>query len=146
MISCAKEFRALLQSRRTELVDLATLAVSRTPGLKAYTRVDMEQIISGLLAAIVEALEESSREQLTFFVETVIPGLIQNGESLSTIVHGTLVFITCVTADVSLSLQPEHRDEVIPWLANFWGEYASALVASGFRALQEGPPSGFQVP
>jgi hypothetical protein len=105
----------------------------------------MEQIISGLLAALGEALEERTREQLTFFVETVIPGLIQNGESLSTIVHGTLVFLTCVTADVSLCLEPEHRDEVIPWLANFWGEYVSALVASGNRAIEEGPPSGVQV-
>jgi hypothetical protein len=145
-ISCAKEFHALLESRRSALVDLASLAVCRTPGLKPYSRADMEQIIAGLLAAIFEALEEGSRETLNFFVETVIPGLIQNGETVSTIVHGTLVFISCVTMDVSQSLQPEHRDEVIPWLANFWGEYVSALVVSGIQASHDldGPGSGAQ--
>lgn len=137
MLSCAKEFRALLESRQVALVDLATIAVARTPGLKPYTRSDMEQIISGLLAAVFEALEERGREQLDFFVETVIPGLIHNGESVSTIVHGTQLFISCVTADVSQTIPAEHRDEVIPWLANFWAEYLSALVESAVLASQD---------
>jgi hypothetical protein len=134
MISCAQEFRDLLESRRTSLVDFAELAVARTPGLKPYSRAEMEQIIAGLLSAIFEALEARGRDQLDYFCETVIPGLVKGGEPLSNIVHGTLVFITCVTADVSHYIDPEHRDEAIPWLSNFWGEYVAGLVEAGTRA------------
>src|SRR5687768_5389329 len=70
------------RSRRDAYVQHTLAASTRQPapeGAMQLGQRDVEQMIDGFLALLHEALTTDSRDIRTFFLETVIPGLIQSG-------------------------------------------------------------------
>jgi hypothetical protein len=83
---------------------------------------------------LVEALEGRRPETRTFFLETVIPGLLQSGMELGAVVHTTATWSMLVLDHVTPLLPPEVRGEAARWLAVFLGAWTADIARVGSRA------------
>jgi hypothetical protein len=135
MLRCADDLVALIEARLPNFVQLAASAVSQTPGLSQYTETDLRQMVVGFAKILTDRVKEEGGESMAFFMDTVIPGLIANGEELPRIIHTSMLFLGCIVADLSQQVAVESRPEFNLWIGGFCADYLTAMVTSGMSAL-----------
>lgn len=131
MSSIQPKIAAHVRSRRDAYVQhtLAATALQPAPaGATPLGQRDIEQMIDGFLALLNEALTTDSRDIRTFFLETVIPGLIQSGTPAPGIIGGVVGFAVFVSGDAAEGVGPEDRPAVSQWFSQFWSEYVTDMV------------------
>ncbi len=104
-------------------------------GATEIGRRDIEQMIDGFLALLTEALTTDSRDVRTFFLETVIPGLVSSGTPAPALIGGVVEFAIFISADIANNLPDEERAEASTWFAKFFNEYVTDMV----RVATEAP-------
>jgi hypothetical protein len=130
MLTCAKEVLAVLVDRLDAQIALGQRIVAMSGELTDLTPDDVKQMAVGFQQVLTEAVLGQEKTIFKFFTETVISGVRAQGQSPETIIRISVVFITSVVADLMRSVAPEHRDELIPWLATFTGDYISAAMVT----------------
>nr|QVV57682.1 hypothetical protein [Myxococcales bacterium] len=112
------------------------MTANGAPGMGpgALTDNDLDQMVTGYIAMLREAAEGRSRETFHFYIETIFPGMVASGLKISSLIYSTVVYCDYVFAEVCVHLRPELREEVIPWLANFFAEYTVEVVSNSLTA------------
>ena len=131
MLSCAKELLAVIEARRPALVECARIAREATPGMAEYTPADLEQMVSGFVALVSEAALGTGSETFDFFIATVVPGMIDSGDSLLTMMHGGFAFSNLFIAEVCRHIAAEHYEEASRWLGIFIAKYIVCITSTG---------------
>ncbi len=140
MLSCAAEVIETIQSRRSDLIQLGVLTTQTTPELGALTQSDVEQIVAGYSAILIEALEGQSRETFEFYTETVIAGAVAKGDTVQAIMKSITTFNILVMSYLAQHLPPKLHTEIIPFLARLGAEFAVAVMQTALSA------SGIELP
>lgn len=125
------------RARRDAYVQHTVAATTLQPapeGATALGQRDIEQMIDGFLALLNEALTSDSRDIRTFFLETVIPGLIQSGSPAPGIIGGVVGFAVFISGDALTAAAPEDRAAVSQWFAQFWSDYVTDMVRVSMEA------------
>ncbi len=122
------------------MVDLAQRAASVTPEMGAgrYSREELEQLIRGFEALLLEELFQRGRETRELFMETAIPGLVGDGQRVASLTHASTTFSLLVAVEVLDEIGPEHRPGATVWLADFFGGYVSEVAAVATVAVEAG--------
>lgn len=128
---------AIVRERRDALVQRSmatTIAVPVPEGqaeptvMPSVSQRDVEQMIDAFIALLVEALETDSREVRTFFLGTVIPGLVSAGAPASSLLGGAVEFAILTSVDVAAELPKEERKPAQLWFARFFNAYLTEMV------------------
>lgn len=130
------EIAALARSRRDVYVEHTVRSASGPvpDGAATMGRRDLEQMIDGFLALLTEALTSDSRDVRTFFLETVVPGLIRSGTPAPPVIGGVVEFAIFISADIGSILPPEKRADASAWFAKFFNEYIADMVRVAMEA------------
>ncbi|WP_157069063.1 hypothetical protein [Sandaracinus amylolyticus] len=129
----------MLEASRDALVATATRAVDREPlqGAPSYSRDDLAQMVDGFLHVLRERADARSDDAYEFYIDTVIPGLVAQGSSPESIVHGTVAW--CARVMVLATRGLPHPDDTVEldWLAAFFAGYVRDIANSAFRAARK---------
>lgn len=123
-----------IEARRAELIQLGVLTTKTTPELGALTHLDVEQIVAGYSAMLIEALEGQSRDTFNFYTETVIAGAVAKGDTVQAIIKSITTFNIFAASHLALNLRPELHNEVIPFLARLGAEFTVAVLQTALSA------------
>jgi hypothetical protein len=135
MLSCAKEFLAVIEARRPALIECARIAREATPGMTEYTPADLEQMVAGFVALVSEAALGTGSETFDFFMDTVVPGMLAAGDSLPTMMHGGTAYSNLFIAEVSRHIAAEHYDEISRWMGIFIARYIVGIMNKGLSVI-----------
>jgi ABC-type amino acid transport system permease subunit len=125
-----------LNSRGERYVEFASAAVAANPaqGSGAFTSRDLAQMVDGFLAVMNESLVGTRRDTRTFYLETVIPGLVAAGSSMPAVVHTVVGWTVYVIADFSAHHSGPVATAAIVWLSQFFAGYLADIARVGAGA------------
>lgn len=124
----ARELLNAIEQRRAELIQTLGFTHSNPePGARVYEHADIEQMVNGFLALLVEALEERPPEVRTFFLQTAMPALRDSGTTLHTMMRGSVQALMIMSITLTQHVSPEVRDEARGWLSSFTGAYVAEM-------------------
>lgn len=95
------------------------------------------QMVDGVLAVFVEGLEGQGTEIRSFYLETLIPSLLENdGDKAKDLVGQTVRFVMLMAYDAIEQVPAESRDAAMQRLVRFSSDYLAevANVALGAKA------------
>ena len=139
MDTFAEQLLAGFRSRAPELLALARDVVGATQemGPERYTDHELQQLLNGFQTLVAEALADAGTENFDLFIETAIPGLVAEGQSMESLAHAAATFGVLVSLQLAEGVAPEHRPVADRWLAGFFGRYVRAVAASARVAEDE---------
>jgi hypothetical protein len=127
-----------LRNLRESLVDHAVTAVALQPkpSRNEFLRSDLEQMVEGTFTALEEFFEEGPGPFWKMYMETVIPGILANGDEMPNILRTMVVFdmLAASTLDRALEGNPA-REQARQEFARFCAAWLSA--ASGVTISRE---------
>ncbi|MDI1477092.1 hypothetical protein [Polyangium sp. y55x31] len=131
-----------IQANVEKYTDALVRAVELTQA-KDYQRQDLQQIIAGYVAIMSEALVEESSEKRTFYLETVIPGLVTNGEALPKLLYGAASVSLIISMDVMHgfpSASPTASpSELSDWVADYFASFLRDMMGSALTTAMQNP-------
>ena len=101
-----------------------------------YTHADLEQMVAGFVAILSEAALGSGSDTFTFFVDTVVPGMIASGDPLPTVMHGGMMFSNLLIGEVGRHIADDHYEETSRWLAAFIAHYHISVMQKGLSLAE----------
>ncbi|MDC3954538.1 hypothetical protein [Polyangium jinanense] len=128
-----------VQGNVEKYTDALARAVELTQA-KDYQRQDLHQIIAGYVAIMSEALVEDSNEKRTFYLETVIPGLVTNGETLPKLLYGAASVSLIISMDVMHAFPSASPRNLSDWVADYFASFLRDMMASAIATVMH-PPS-----
>ena len=134
-----QKLAAHLRTRRDAYVKLAFDEVrpSADPNVPGLTLRDVEQMIDGFIALVVEGLVGESREVRELYLDTVIPGLVAGGHTTTARLAADVAqFGISVSLDAVGALPESDRAEGGRWIAKFFHEYIHDLIVVGEEVSQ----------
>ena len=122
--------RAAIAESRDGWMRAGERAVAASPELAAASLGDddLNQLLNGFEALMLEALEERGDETRRLFLETAVPALVAGGQTPASLVHGAAAFSVLLATEIVPLVSEEHRGETAGWLAGFLGAYCRDLV------------------
>lgn len=95
---------------------------------------DLRQMVDGFLGILDEELSGTRSERRTFFVETVIPSLVEKGVDPWGVVAGSTYFSVVVACELVGRVSVEERVAATTRLGNFFAGYVTQLGRVGVEA------------
>ncbi|MGA9523960.1 MAG: hypothetical protein WBV82_21040 [Myxococcaceae bacterium] len=130
------------RSKRERFIDCMQQAI-KSQGIdhNPLSRDDLAQMMEGFVSVISEALQGRSTEVRTFYVETVVPGLIRKGIPMDSLVPT----IKAWTEGVQEVLRDElkeapDRSGAMQWMSSFFKDYMSDVERA--TRTKDDPPKG----
>jgi hypothetical protein len=133
MEAWAQELLDIWQTHKVEISQAILDGIERNPGLpiKPYKMDDMLQLTEGFIAMMREDLEGGSKAIWETYMNTVFPGVLAQGQPLSALV-GQITMNAVICYNVTMRYaSPEHRDQMGPWLTNWYVAWNSEIVRIG---------------
>jgi hypothetical protein len=126
-----------VRNRKERFIEFMQEAVASIGGPKAVnlTRDDLNQVIEGFTSVVTEALQGRSNEIRTFWVETVVPGMVRKGIAPNNIVQAMKTWVKSVQEMLQndLGAIPD-RKEAAQWMGSFFNEFISDVERSARTA------------
>lgn len=130
----ATELATIVRRDHDELLEVAMRVVGRIPEMAGkYSELEIGQLLNGLEAMLIEALEETGDATQTLFLETAIPALVAGGETAASISRSTVTFAILVANELASRLSSA-QEEALAWLASFFGVYVCRMVDAAQEA------------
>jgi hypothetical protein len=128
----------VLETEPRRFVEVAkqTNVLPGLPRARDYTDAEIEQLNSGVIRMLLEALRDEEPKFRTMFTEVAIPSFIRQGETAVSLVTWNTSYLVLLGPALAASVRPEHRAEVVNWFAGFSGPYIADVLkaASGESA------------
>ena len=118
------EFR----ERIYEIAVLLNQSDPERPLHRTYSPEEIRQMSGGFAALLDEAVQQRGTEVRTLYFETLLPGLVAQGFTLSAIIEWNATYMSILSCEALLALAPEHRGAATLWLARFTGRYLGDIV------------------
>jgi len=111
-----------MRSRRERLIDGLKVALTEGNKLKnELVREDHSQLTEGLLSVVEEGLQGRSAERRTFYVETVVPGLMDRGATPEVLERALRQWTQRTTQEVVQALEPAaDQRQAQAWMEAFF--------------------------
>jgi hypothetical protein len=118
------------------LISEAIITASETNPAVAgkYTVEDIAQMMLGVHAMMAERLGEGNGEVYDTYINTVIPGILAQGEKLSVLVRYVALNGMMSSHSIAPLLSSEHRDAGVAFVQNWWAEHVCDIVAQQEQA------------
>lgn len=97
---------------------------------------DVAQMVDGFLVLLDEELTAGPKERRAFFVETVIPSLIQAGMEPWALLRGSTQFSIVLAHGIASAAAPEDRDAAIARLSGFFAGYLEEMGRIAMRTAR----------
>ena len=132
-----------LQANIEKYTDALVRAVALTQA-RDYRREDLHQIIVGYVAILCESLTEDTRDKRSFYLETVIPGLVMNGETLPKLVYGSSSVSFIISGDILRNFKTDAPEPLADWVADYFASFLRDMMASALATVEpmRSTPSG----
>lgn len=118
----------VLNDHPTLLVDAALVSARARGGATPFAQRDIEQLMRGFGAVMVEALEGASTADRALFVDTAVGGLMASGRDVGSLLAGVAAFGVTIAHALLPRVDAQHRDAAAAWLSRFFHEYAQCIV------------------
>ncbi|HRI71463.1 MAG TPA: hypothetical protein PK156_44825 [Polyangium sp.] len=135
MEAWATEFITVWEKNRVQFAQAGLDAIQGNPLLpvKEYSLSDSLQFLDGTTAMMREVLTGSGTDVRDMYFNSVIPGIIAQGQPVS----GFVAQVTLVAVVFASSLLPQirkkHRDQAAKFLAEFYMEFNYQIVKIGME-------------
>ncbi|MDI1431905.1 MULTISPECIES: hypothetical protein [Polyangium] len=127
-----------IQANVEKYTDALVRAVELTQA-KDYRREDLKQIIAGYVAIMSEALVEKSNDKRSFYLETVIPGLVTNGEALPKLLYGAASVSLIISMDVMHGFPSASPSDLSDWVADYFASFLRDMMGSALTTAMQTP-------
>ncbi len=105
------------------------------------SRDDLVQMMEGFVSVITEALQGRSTEVRTFYVETVVPGMIRKGIAQASLIPTIKAWTERVQEVLRAELKDApDRTDAVQWMTSFFKDFMSDVERAA-RTKDE-PPKG----
>jgi hypothetical protein len=141
VLGFAAELIRTVESARSDLIELGVLTAKSTPELGRLNRSDIEQIVAGYCAMLVESLAERGRDTYHFYTDTVISGAIARGESVQAIMKSVTTFNILVISYLGQRVRAELYPEANAYLARWGAECCVDMLDMALRASNVAVPT-----
>jgi len=131
-----EELIRLLDSEPRTFIDAAH-ETDRLPGMfraRDYAEAELEQLNSGMLRLLLEALRNEPPTFRTIFLEVAIPSFIREGEGPASLIRWTSSYLFLLGSALSVGIEPQHRHAFTLWFAGFTGSYLADLLRAAIEA------------
>ena len=130
----AQELVDLWRSNREQIARLFQEAVDKNPDMPIkYTLEDFLQMVDGGAAMIAEHLEGTTSDIWDTYINSVIPGILSQGQPLSGLV-GQLTMNGMLIHSLLVPIASDkHRDKVGTGLINYYVKFNSEVVKIGLE-------------
>lgn len=125
-----------LRANRDRYVDkcLATTEEMTRKGTGVpFSREEMNQMVDGAINVVLEAAEGASSEVRTFYCETLIPAVVEQGAPLTTAAGATGEVHMLMAADLAREM-PAQAEEIITFYTRFVRDFIIGIIDAGFSA------------
>ncbi len=135
MDAWAQHFVKVWQDNRVAIAEAMIAAVRSAPNMshKDYTLEDVQQVFDGVLAMMVEKINGEGAEIRDTYMNSVVPGLLDQGNSLA-----GLVGQCCMNGMIIHNLlvpraQKKYRAQISEFVINYYAALASDTVTVGLE-------------
>src|SRR5262245_37708948 len=106
---------SLFATRNEALTNAAMKAFSSNPSVPpgSFTQQDARQLVGGMHAIFSEILEERGKDTYAFYLETVVPSMVAQGESVASMMYTIMFWVVLAVDEFSRHSDPKFRDEII---------------------------------
>jgi len=129
----AREFLDIWQARKLRIAEVVLEACQQNEDLpvRSYSLEDMVQIFEGFIAMISEALEGKSSDIRDTYMNSVIPGLLAQGQPLSGVVGQVTMNAVLVYNEIVPHASEAHRAQIATYLTNWYVKFNADIVQIG---------------
>ena len=128
-----QHFVELWQTKRDVIAQAILNAAQRNPYLpvKEYQLDDVHQFFDGTLAMMRERLAGEGNDIWETYMESVIPGILSQGQPLSAFVGQVTMNAIVLHQILVPASEEEHRDKISEFLTNWFVQVNSEIVKIG---------------
>jgi len=131
----ANEFISVWEKNRVELAEVGLHHIQNNALLpiKEYTLADSLQLLDGTTAMMREVLEGTGSDVRDMYFNTVIPGILAQGQPVAGFV-GQVTLVAIVFAGLVLpQISDKHRADGAKFIANFYMNFNYEIVRIGIE-------------
>lgn len=116
------------------LLATARTAMAENPDApEGVTETDLEQLINGFQAVVLEDLEQTAARVRDVFIDDVVSVSVALGQSPGQLARSAAIYGVLLSHVLVERIEPDARDAALRWLARFWGAWSHDVVQ---RALE----------
>jgi hypothetical protein len=140
MDAWAEHLVAVWQANRVAIAEAIIEAIKNNPHwpVKDYSIEDVQQIFDGLLAMIVEHIKGEGKDIWDTYMNSVIPGLLSQGNPLSAMVGQVTMNGMVLHKLLVPRADEQHRAKISEFLINYYtylnGEMVKVALENGAKA------------
>jgi hypothetical protein len=133
-------FRVLeAEPRQFIAVATQTNALPGAPRARDYNEAEMDQLNSGFVRLLLEALRNDDPKFRSMFMEVAIPSFIRQGETPASLVRWNVSYLVLFGAALAARVRSEHQRDVLNWFAAFSGLYLADVLRAASKASDLSP-------
>lgn len=137
-MSTSQHVAEFLGSRLDPYTDFAVKAVAQNPEQQGkFERGDLEQMVTGFVQVTLDTLADRPSEARAFYLDTVIPGLVEGGSDVGAIVKTVTGWIVLVTDDFQRHYANEDKDAAVELLSDVLSTWNADLARAAVHAQAE---------
>jgi len=135
MEAWAREVVDLWRDNRVRLAEVTLQAVLQNPNMpvKAYTVEDFLQMVDGTSAMIAEELSGQGSEIRDTWLNSVIPGVLSQGQPLSGVVGQITMNALVIYNQLVPRASEENRAKISTFIINWFAKFNTDLVKVGLE-------------
>jgi hypothetical protein len=135
MEAWASEFLEVFKGRKVPVAEVVLRGIQQNPDLpvKEYSVDDLVQMTDGFIAMMAESLEGRSTEIRDTYVNSVIPGILAQGQPLASFVGQITMNCVLIYNELIPYVSSEHREKAGWFLINWMVQYNSDIVRIGLE-------------
>jgi hypothetical protein len=104
------------------------------PRARDYSDAEIDQLNTGFVRMLLEALRQEDRKARTMFTEEVIPNFVRQGETPLSLIRWNASYLVLFGPALASSVPSEYGSEVLDWFAGFAGPYLTDVLRASFKA------------
>lgn len=135
MEAWAKEFIKVWEKNRVLMAEVGFLHLKNNPLLpiNEYTLNDATQFLDGTTAMMKEELEGTGNDVRDMYFNTMVPGVLAQGQSTSGFVSQVTLVAVVYASIVLPQMSKKHREKSAIYLATFWGNFNHVIVKTSIE-------------
>jgi hypothetical protein len=135
MSTLDERLRALLPAHRATAIAAASIPRPSAPTGAAGSD-DVVQMVDGFLGLLDEELTPGPKERRAFFLETVIPSLVQTGLDPWALLQGSIYFSIVLCHGLASAAAPADHDAAVARLGHFFAGYLEDMGRIAMKAAR----------